>query len=137
MNWKRYIFGALIVWVFIFFYEFLLHGVILSDSYQQIARILRPEEDMGRFFGLVLFGEFLLSFGFCYIFVKGRESSSLLEGVRFGLVAGVGFGVAASAIDFAVFPFPLALSAGMAIGYVIEMILSGIIIAWIYRPQTT
>lgn len=136
MNWKRYLTGALIVWVFIFLYEYILHGVILSGTYQQIVHLLRPEEDMASFFGLVLAGELILAFGFCFIFIKGREGSGLMEGLRYGLVVGLTFGAGSVLIDHAVFPYPESMTFGLIAGYVVEMILAGLIFAGIYRPKS-
>ncbi|HUV29726.1 MAG TPA: hypothetical protein VMY05_01355 [Acidobacteriota bacterium] len=134
MNASRYVIGSIVVWVFIFLFEYLLHAVVLEGYYQDIAHLLRTTMG-GEFFLWVLISEFLLSFGFCYIFIKGRENRGLAEGFRFGLLIGITFGVSSTLAHYAVYPMTGKLAAGLVIGYPVEMILAGLIIAAIYRPK--
>ncbi|HEX9751593.1 MAG TPA: hypothetical protein VGB22_09960 [candidate division Zixibacteria bacterium] len=137
MNVKRYVIGSLAVWVMIFLFEFVFHGMLLKGMYEGVRHLLRPEESFVRFFFWVVLGELMLAFGFCYIFIKGYEGRGVAEGVRFGLYAGIAFMASTMIINYAVQPWPGSLTAAWIIGYLIELMLAGVVIAAIYKPATT
>jgi hypothetical protein len=134
MNVKRYMIGSIVVFVFIFLFDFLLHAVALKGCYEGIKHILRPEEGAGAFFFWVILSELILAFGLCCVFVKGYENRGIGEGIRFGLIIGIAFGVSAAIMHYAVYPVSGLIALSQAVGYVVEMIIAGIIIAAIYEP---
>lgn len=134
MNSQRLMYATLSVFVFIFFYEWFFHGTILKGMYEETAFLWRTESDMrAHFFWLVL-GQFLIAVMFCYIFLKGYENKGLLEGMRYGLLMGI-FLAIPSFVMHAVQPFPLEMAFAWIIGGIIEFILAGMLLAWIYRPE--
>ncbi len=136
MNCTRWFIGSLAVWATLFLYEGVLHAVILTDAYESIRSLLRPEgQDIVRFFLFVGAAELALALGFCYIFVKGYENRGIMEGVRFGAIAGLTFGLFFYLAQYAVFPLPLSLSLSLIVGFVVELIIAGIVIAAIYKPK--
>lgn len=136
MNCKRFIIGALVVWVTLFVYEGLLHAVALAGAYEAMREILRPEgENPAMFFGLILFAELCLTLGFCFIFTKGYENKGIMEGVRFGLYTGLTFGLFFYVGQLAVYPISAMLTLALVVGYVVELMLAGAIFAAIYKPK--
>lgn len=136
MNCLRWLIGSIAVWFTLFLYEGILHAVILADSYEAIRAILRPEgEDMVRFFLFVGAAELALALGFCYIFIKGYENKGIMEGVRFGALTGLTFGLFFYLAQYAVYPMPMSLSLSLIAGLVVELVLAGIVIAAIYKPK--
>lgn len=134
MNSQRLMYATLSVFVFIFFYEWFFHGTILKGMYEETAFLWRTESDMrAHFFWLVL-GQFLIAVMFCYIFLKGYENKGLLEGMRYGLLMGVFLSIP-SFVMHAVQPFPLEMAFAWIIGGIIEFILAGMLLAWVYRPE--
>ena len=134
MNVRRYVVAAIVVWVALFILEYILHGVVLTGFYRDIEHTLRPANSMPEFFVWVLLGQLILAFGFCYIFVKGYENRGIAEGVRYGLLIGLTFGVSTTLINFAVHPLPAGMAVALIVGYTVEMGLLGIIAAAIYKP---
>ncbi len=134
MNVQRYLIGSIVVFVFIFLAEFVFHALILDSFYNEARYLLRPETEAGGFMIWMALGILLMAFGFCFIFIKGYQNKGIGEGLRFGLYVGVTFAVSASLINYAVFPFPTSWVIGWIIGEPIIMIISGIIIAAIYKP---
>jgi hypothetical protein len=134
MNIKRYVVVAIVVWVALFILEYILHGVVLTGFYRDIEHTLRPANSMPAFFAWVLLGEVILAFGFCYIFVKGYENRGIAEGVRYGLLIGITFGVSTTLINYAVHPIPGGMAVALIVGYAVEMGILGIIAAAIYKP---
>ena len=134
MNVKRYILAAIVVWVALFILEYILHGVVLTGFYRDIEHTLRPANSMPGFFIWVLLGEVILAFGFCYIFVKGYENRGIAEGVRYGLLIGLTFGVSTTLINYAVHPIPGGMAAALIVGYAVEMGILGTLAAAVYKP---
>ena len=135
MNVPRYILGSVIVFVYIFLAEYLFHSLIMKDWYEQAAHLLRSTAEGSGYANWMIIGFLILSFGFCFIFVKGYENKGIGEGFRFGLYVGLTFSVSASMINYAVFPLPFSWLVGWLVGYPIIMIIAGILIAAIYRPK--
>ena len=135
MNAGRYVMAAVILWVFLFVIEYFFHGVLLRDVYAQVQNLLRPEGGQAASFVWMLIAYLIMAFGVTFIFAKGYENRGIGEGIRFGLIIGVTFGVTSSLILHQVF----ALSAGFTIwtmvGGLIEMVLAGILLALIYTPK--
>jgi hypothetical protein len=70
MNTKRFIIASGFVFLFVFVYEWIFHGVILKEIYQQTANLWRPESDMEFYFIWLTLGQFLLSILFSLFFFK-------------------------------------------------------------------
>jgi hypothetical protein len=96
---------------------------------------LRPEGDAGAFFVWVIIAYLVLALGLCKIFTVGYQNRGVAEGIRFGVLVGITFGISHTFINHAVFPFPRDLTYLITVGYIIEMILAGAIISLIYRPK--
>jgi hypothetical protein len=137
MNTSRWILGNVVILVFFFVYEYILHGVLLMDLYNQISSIFRPEGYTTAFYIWMIVGTLIFSFGFGYIFIKGREGKGCAEGVRFGLLIGVAFFLPVVIGAYALHPIPAKLAIFQAVGYIIEMPIAGAIFSAVYKPATT
>ncbi|MFQ5606882.1 MAG: hypothetical protein ACE5GA_02965, partial [Candidatus Zixiibacteriota bacterium] len=101
MNTSRYIWGSVAVFLYLFLIEFVFHGVIMSDTYQQSAHLLRPEAESSALMIWMALGFLILAFGFCYIFTIGYKGKGIIEGVRYGLYVGIAFSVSTNLINYA------------------------------------
>jgi hypothetical protein len=135
MNVQRYFIGSIVVFVFIFLAEWVFHGLIMDGFYDEAQHLLRPETDGGGCMIWMIIGFLLMAFGFCFIFTKGYENKGIGEGIRFGLYVAIAFSVSTSLIGFSVYPYPASWVIGWIIGEPIIAIISGIIIAAIYKPR--
>jgi hypothetical protein len=79
---------------------------------------------------------FVASLLFSYIFVKGYENKGLMEGVRYGLVIALAFGVSSSLIQYVVMQWPGSVIVTWIAGYLIEMAIAGVILAALYKPAS-
>jgi hypothetical protein len=134
MNTGRWVIGSVVILVFFYLYEYLVHGILLLDMYMEISSIFRPEGETSGFFIWMLLGTLIFSLGFGYIFIKGREGKGIAEGFRFGLLIGVVIFIPMVIGDYALYPIPAQLAVFQAISYIVEMIVAGIIFAAIYEP---
>ena len=137
MNVKRYVLGSFAVFLVIFLAEFLFHGMIMVDSYNQYLELLRPESESFSYMPFMSLGFLILAFGFSYIFVQGYEGKGVGEGVRFGLFVGIAFGISSNLINYAVFPWPSAWIVAWIAGETVIMMLAGAVLALVYKPAGT
>lgn len=130
MSIKRYVSASIAVFVFIFLYEWVFHGILLKPVYNATQHLWRAQEDC--VFWAMLLGQFLFPFIFAYIFTKGYEKKGIAEGIRFGVVIGLLF-VPSNLIYYAVQPLPGSLVLAWCFGGIIEMAIAGAILAAVYK----
>ena len=135
MNYGRYLLASFVVWVYFFAIEFIYHGLLLTDRYEGIKHVMRPESDAGGFLLWVIVAYLILALGLCKIFIVGYQNRGVAEGIRFGVLIGITFGISHTFINHAVFPFPRDLTILITVGYILEMILAGAIISLIYKQK--
>jgi hypothetical protein len=136
MNTKRLLLAFLASFVFIFFFEWMLHGVLLKDIYAQSQSLWRPPEEMMSKFHWLIMGQGILALMFTIIYAQGFSGSGVIGGVQLGIFLAILF-VGMDLVTFAVQPLPGKLIAAWMIGGVIECALAGAIIGAIYRPVAT
>lgn len=136
MNTQRYVIGSIIVWVVLCLLEYLLHCVILAGSFESIKHILRPEDTMMLYLPATLLGNLIFSFAFCYIFIKGREGKGMVEGIRYGLLIGFGFGVSSALVQYSMYPLTGWIMTAHFFGLPILMAILGAFFANWYQPAS-
>jgi len=134
MNTKSYVIGSIVVLIALVITDYLFHGLILKGPYMAIQNILRPEAAMKTYWPAMIIGDILLAFGFSYIFIKGREGKGIAEGIRYGLLIGFCFGVGNAMIQYSVYPLTGWIMLAYFIGYPIQCMILGAIIAAMYKP---
>ena len=135
MNSSRYVWGSLVVFIYLFLIEFVFHAFIMDGWYNQALHLLRPEAESNALFHWMALGFVILAFGFCYIFVQGYKGRGIGEGIRYGLYVAITFSVSTNLINHTIFPYPGEWIVGWLIAYPIEMMTAGAIIASIYKPK--
>jgi len=89
MNTQKYVIASFIAAIFIFFYGYLMYGVLLVDyiaSISNSAMMLAQGSENMTYIGL---GCLIQGFGLGLIYVRGHEGKGAIEGVRFGLYVGI------------------------------------------------
>jgi hypothetical protein len=129
----RYIIACIATWIFVFVYEWLLHGVILQPLYMETPDLWRTQADMCNHFQWLVLGQIIFVFLFGYIFTKGYEGLGIAEGARYGWWIGLLL-AAPNLVMYAVQPLPPLLVIGWSVGGLIEGTLAGMVLAAIYRP---
>ena len=129
MNKLRYALASLAVFIFVAIFEGVFHGKFLAGLYAQTAYLWRTEMNTS----VIVFAQFLFSFVFGFIFLKGYEGKGIMEGVRYGVLIGL-LAIPTNLIFYAVQPLPIQLVVLWCVGGLMEMILAGAILAAIYRP---
>lgn len=134
MSKKRLIIASAAVFIAIYFLDFIIHGVLLQDLYQQTSSLWRSEEEMGKYFWCFLVGYFLFAPVFVYIFAAGylRDRCPVQQGATFGVIIGFLFHTLPNFIFYAVSPVPASLPISWFCYGMIEFILLGMLTGFIF-----
>ena len=135
MNTRRFVPAIIAVFIFIFLYEWVLHGYLLAGIYESTPTLWRPKAEMNNYCIWLTLGQLLFSVMFCYIFLKGYENKGVMEGVRYGILIGI-LAMSPNLIFYAVQPLPANLVIYWCIGGMVEAIIAGVVLAAIYKPAS-
>lgn len=90
---KRNVKSAIAVFIFVFIYEWLLHGKLLAGQYQGTAHLWRTPDDFADFYPYMLLLQFVFSLWLATLFDKNYENKGVDEGIRFGTLIGTGLAI--------------------------------------------
>lgn len=130
MNKQRYVISVLATFVFVFLYDFLVHGFLLKDFYAQTAQLWRSEEEYKM--PVMLMSEFGFSAVLAYIFTLNYEGKGIGEGVRFGLCIGMLLG-AIEIGKYSYMPVPIILMLSWVLAALLTGLGSGVVLSLVYR----
>lgn len=132
MNKKKFAILSVVMVLYFFFTDFLIHGVLLKNLYMATANLWRPEAGMHDNMPLMLLGQALVAVFFSWIFVHGYKGKGWQEGVRYGLLLG-GYNMANQLIMHVVSPYPVALTASwIGLGFA-QAIGGGVLASFVYK----
>jgi hypothetical protein len=126
----RFIPAMLAAFIFIAVYEYIIHGLLLTDIYAQTPQLWRSVEDMQDKLVASLLFQGLTAYVIGLIFTRYFENKGAAEGLRFGMLIGllIGVGTAASyswmpvSSTLAVIWFFTGLGKGIGIGLLFGLI---------------
>jgi hypothetical protein len=135
MKLSRVALAAVAAWVLYLCLGFLVHGVLLKDTYMQYVGVMRPEAQANAIlpiaFGCALVG----FFAFAYAYAKGYEGGNgVQEGLRFGVLVGIMLCAFGSVWDYMMWPIGKRLLAAWLIDFVVEFAIYGMVVGLIYKP---
>jgi len=132
MNIKRFILASIAVFITFEILNFVIHSVILSQSYESLSTIWRP--DMMSKMWIMLIVSFTFSFILIYIYSNGF-GHGILSGIRFGFVIGL-IAICASAFNqYVVYPIPFKLVVQWCVYGLIQYMLCGLVASLIYKQK--
>ena len=134
MNTKRLLLAIIAVFAGVWVTDFVIHGVLLQETYKQTMSLWRPEAEMKAHMKWLMLGQFLAAATFTMIYARGfAEVAHLRCGIMYGLFMGL-FSQATTFITFAVQPFPSYLAVRWVIAGVVQGVLLGMLVYFVYRP---
>jgi len=134
MNVKRFVLACVGVYLVYQVLSFIINMVILGDTYQALASVWRPEAEMMSKMWIMYLTSAVWTVLFCYIFTRGYENKGVMEGVRYGLLMGLLIGIPFSYESYAVYPITLGLAHAWVLATVFIAVVSGAVLAAIYKP---
>src|SRR6516165_7602665 len=121
---KRFILAFIAAYVFLFFWGWLLNGVVLKDVYAETPNLWRSQSEMMSLFHWIIVGQALIVFAFVMIYASGFAGGGVAAGIRLGIlleIAAIGMRLG----FYAVQPIPGRLILYGSIGGLIEMVIVG------------
>jgi hypothetical protein len=131
---KRLILAFIAAYVFIFFWGWLLNGLLLKDIYAETPNLWRSQSEMIGLFYWIIVGQALIVFAFVIIYATGFAAGGVMAGIRLGIlleIAAIGMRLG----FYAVQPIPGKLIFYGSVGGLVEMIIVGGMVGAIYKPS--
>jgi len=130
---KRIVLAVVVVFVAWSVMDFVIHGVILAQTYKDTAPLWRPMEQMKM--GLMRVVVLIASVVFVclYAFFVGKKSVS--TAVKFGLLFGLGTGISMGYGTYAVMPIPYKIAITWFLGTVAETTAAGMLVGLIVKES--
>ncbi|MHB9010673.1 MAG: hypothetical protein ACYC49_00380 [Ignavibacteriaceae bacterium] len=127
--------GFIAVWIVYGILEWLVNVVILHSAYMSgdVAKWMRPNGEIKLW--VIYVAYLFFAFFFTLIFSKGFENKGIIEGVRYGIYVGLMVSLPAAYVSYATMPMPYTLALQWFLYGMIEMILCGIVLAFVYKPK--
>ena len=137
MKNKTFWIGFVAVFVVMQGLGYVIHEVMMGDTYERLASIFRPEAEMNDMMWMMMVSGTISIFMFCYIFTRGYEGKGVMEGVRFGAL--IGFLMAGPmAIDpHVIYPVPAEVASIWLISGIATLMIAGAVFAAIYKPDSS
>lgn len=134
MNIKRFTIAAFALFVFTFAFDFLLHGLLLQETYAATASQWRPEAEMQSYMPLMFVTQLAFATVFAFIFTRNYEGKGIGEGLRYGLYLGVLFAIV-EVQKICYMAIPLSLPLTWAAAVIVWGALAGIILSLLYNEE--
>ncbi|HEY4839228.1 MAG TPA: hypothetical protein VIH72_11505 [Candidatus Acidoferrales bacterium] len=116
--------------------NYLLHGVILMNSYADTAELWRTDDGMAQRRWILFVGTFIFVLGAVLIYQRGAERKSPVgQGIRFGILLALVSTVPASLFEYVTTPMPHRLAFHWIIGEGVQCLLLGLLTAFICQPK--
>jgi hypothetical protein len=135
MNFSRVMLAAFFAWTAYLGISYLVHHVLLRDSYALYASIMRSQTEQMRIqpigFGFALLGFFVFS----YAYAKGYEGGNgRQEGLRFGVIVGILICAFSTVYEYVMWPISKNLLIASLIDNIVQFAIYGMIVGIVYRP---
>lgn len=87
MDMKKFLFAAVGVFVFVFLYEFLVHGFLMISQYEQTAAVWRPQAESSM--GIMLLSQFLFGVAIAFFYPIVGPDTECKKAIPFGIGLGL------------------------------------------------
>jgi hypothetical protein len=136
MNIQRYLLAVIAMFIYIYAFEFVVHGKLLAHLYSQTPTAWRDYHEMLTHVPFNMMIMALLSIWLTFVFTRLFKKGGWKNGIEFGLYIGVLSGIQAAGAYYYL-PISLTLTGAWFVAYVIESIIGGLIIGAIYQHNNT
>ena len=111
--------------------DFVIHGLILGDTYASQPELWRPQDEMKT--GLIVVAVAVTALAFVWIYARLISPKSPGTAIRYGVAWGVGLGIGMGYGTYAVLPIPYFMAIIWFLGTVVEATVAGIVVGLIVR----
>jgi hypothetical protein len=122
---KRVVLPGVVVFAAWEIMDFVIHNVVLGDTYAATAQLWRPEAEMK--FGLLGFVVLMGALTLVYVYAELVTVKSLNTALKFSLVIGLGIALGMSYGTYSVIPLPYSIAFTWFLGAMAEYAVAGLI----------
>ncbi len=122
---KRVVLPGVVVFAAWEIMDFVIHNVVLGDTYAATAQLWRPEAEMK--FGLLGFVVLMGALTLVYVYAELVTVKSLNTALKFSLVIGLGIALGMSYGTYSVIPLPYSIALTWFLGAMAEYAVAGLI----------
>jgi hypothetical protein len=116
--------------------SYLLHSVILMNSYLATSGLWRTEDAMGHRMWIMMIAQFVFVLGAVLVYQRGVERKGPVgQGIRFGILLAMVSIIPASLIEYVTVPVPHTIAFHWVLGEGVQCILLALLIAFICQPK--
>lgn len=123
---KKILLPGVIVFVAWWVMDFVIHGMILSDTYAATANLWRPMEEMKT--GVMIIVGLISALTLVYVYATMVSEKSMASALKYSLIIGLGLAVSFAYGSYAVMPIPYSLALTWFLGSLVEFAVAGAII---------
>ncbi|MBI4665705.1 MAG: hypothetical protein HY751_04755 [Nitrospinae bacterium] len=128
---KRYIAAVAAVFVVWTLMDALIHGVLLMPLYEASQALWRPMGEM--IIWLMYLVTFVSAVVFVHIYYSLVAEKSMRNGLTFGGLFGIAWGISMGYGSYSVMPIPYMLALGWFLGTLAESLAAGVIVGYVIR----
>lgn len=132
---KTFWIGFIVVYIVWQIVGFLVHGIMLNDTYQGLWGVFRAEAEMNSMMWMMYLSSALYLLLFCYIFTKGYEGKGVGEGLRYGLLMGLFISIPMALDQYVLYPLPSNVAVIWFVSGVVSFMIAGAVFATIYKSS--
>jgi hypothetical protein len=136
MNHKRGFLVFLVAFVFMFFFGYVWHGILMKPMYAATTSLWRAEADFNSHFPILILGHAVVAFAFTGLYVCKVGINSAGTGFGYGIVLGI-LACGINIIRFAVEPLTTNILLMWFAGDLICFAIMGALVGAIYKPLAT
>ncbi len=130
MDIKRFIIAGIGAFVFVFLYEFLVHGFLMMSLYEQTATVWRPQEESSM--TIMFLSQFLFGMSVAFFYPIVGLDTECKKAIPFGI--GLGLVMAMPQIaTYSYLPIPLTISLLWAVIVFVKALGSSYIVSKVYN----
>jgi len=132
MNMKRFLISVLVAFIFVFVYEWMVHGILLKGIYEATSHLWRPEEGNAKYMIFLFASQFWFVLMIAFIFTRNYEGKGIKEGLRYGLY----MGLLLASIQLGTYcylPIPITLTLAWMVAAALEGIGIGAVLSLTYK----
>lgn len=133
MNFKRFIAAVISVFITFMALDFIIHNIILMNEYASLKNLWRP--DMASLMWMQPLLTFILSVLVTLLFIRGYGERGIIEGLSFGILAGLLTNGLGAFSQYWMYPVPLSLAVKWFVFGMCEFIIAGIVLSLVYRNR--
>ena len=132
---KTYWIGLIVVYVVMQGFGYLVHEIGMSETYQSLASVFRPQEEMESMMWMMMVSSAFSVLLFCYIFTLGYEGKGVMEGVRYGALMGLLISIITTVDSYVIYPLTGEVAVIWFVTGLIGFVIAGAVFAAIYKPS--